>query len=276
MEGRMLKEKSIQVTKFLLLTVWLTLSLAKYDAWAGEPFKAGERLIYSVEWDPPWYFFFLPRMEAGEIELRLSGETEYNGNNALQISFKAHSSGTLLKLAGVKIDDDFTFLSEPATFCSLKVSKKIQEGKRKRQIDIEYLRQSGQLHIREMDMSMDPPKLRKDETIDSIPECVQDPFSALYFLRIAQLQTGYVRSSIIGHDDKIKEIRSQVETREIIKTPAGKFSAWRVSTFALMGGLFKDGGRFRIWLSADERKMPVQFEAKVHLGSVIGKLKRLP
>lgn len=260
--------------KFLLLTGCLILAVAKSTALAGEPFTVGERLIYSVEWDPPWYLFFLPRMEAGEIEIRLSDETEYK--NALQISFKARSSGALFKLVGVKVDDNFTFLSEPATFCSLKVSKNIQEGKRKRQIDIEYLRQSGQLHIREVDISTAPPKLRKDEIKNSIPECVQDPFSALYCLRMAQLQTGYVHRSIVGHDDTVKEIRSQVETREIIKTPAGRFSAWRISTSALMGGLFKYGGQFRIWLSADERKIPVQFEAKVHLGRAIGKLKKLP
>jgi hypothetical protein len=262
------------IMKSLLLALCLAFAFAKNDASAGEPFSIGERLIYSVEWDPPWYLFFLPRMEAGELELRLSNETEYN--NALRISFKAHSSGAFLKLAGVKVDDDFTFLSEPATFCSLKVSKKIQEGKRKRQIDIEYFRQTGELHIRELDISTDPPKLRRDETKNSIPECVQDPFSALYCLRMAQLQTGYVHRSIIGHDDKIKEISSRVESREIIKTPAGKFSSWRISTSALMGGLFKDGGQFRIWLSADERKMPIQFEAKVSLGRAIGKLKRLP
>jgi hypothetical protein len=267
----MLRNKSIPIAMFLLLAQCLTLVFAKGTASAGEPFGMEELLLYSVEWDPPWYLFFLPRMEAGEIELRLTDETEYK-----KISFKARSSGALLKLAGIKVEDDFTFLSEPETFCSLKVSKKIQEGKRKRQIDIEYLRQTGQLHIREMDMATNPPKPRKEETKNGIPGCVQDPFSALYYLRMAQLQTGYVYRSLIGHDDQVKEIRSQVETKEIIKTPAGEFSAWRISTSALMGGLFKEGGQFRIWLSADERKIPVQFEAKVRLGRAIGKLKKLP
>ena len=265
---------SIQAMKFLLIAGFMTLAFATSSASAGEPFKIGERLIYSVEWSPPWYLFFLPRMEAGEIELQISSETE--NKNALKISFKAHSSGAFLRLAGVTVDDDFTFLSEPTTFCSITVSKKVQEGKRKRQIEIEYLRQSSQLHIRELDTSTNPPNLRKDETKSDIPECVQDPFSALYYLRMAQLQTGYVHRSIIGNDDKVKEINSRVEALEIIKTPAGKLSAWRISTSALMGGLFKDGGQFIIWLSADERKIPIQFEAKVHLGRATGKLKQLP
>ena len=41
-----------------------------------------------------------------------------------------------------------------------------------------------------------------------------------------------------------------------------------------MGGLFKEGGQFKIWFSADEKKVPVQFEVKVKLGRVFGELKR--
>jgi len=40
-----------------------------------------------------------------------------------------------------------------------------------------------------------------------------------------------------------------------------------------MGGLFKEGGQFRLWVSADQRKVPLQFEVKVSLGKVVGKLK---
>ena len=91
-----------------------------------------------------------------------------------------------MKLSGMKIEDEFIFISEPETFCSLSVSQKIREGKRKRQIDVDYLRNTNQLHIREMDESVDPPKLKKDEIKDNIPPCVQDPFSALYFFRMSR------------------------------------------------------------------------------------------
>ena len=39
------------------------------------------------------------------------------------------------------------------------------------------------------------------------------------------------------------------------------------------GGLFSQNGDFHIWMSADERKMPVRFEARVRLGRVLGVLK---
>jgi len=239
----------------------------------GSPFPIPERLVYTVEWDPPWFLFFLPRMDAGEAELHLTGETEYNGKRALKISFKARSSGTLVRLAGVRIDDEFTFLSDPDSFCTLAVTKKIREGKRRKQINVEYLPDTRQLHIREMDEAASPPKLTKDEIKPNLPECVQDPFSALYTFRKSSLKPGFVQIFTVGNDDKIKEVKSQVERQERIEGVAGTSLAWRVSTFALMGGLFKEGGQFRIWFSADERKLPIQFEAKVYLGRAFGKLK---
>jgi hypothetical protein len=239
----------------------------------GLPFSIGERLVYSVEWDPPWFLFFLPRMEAGEAELHLMGETEYHGEKVLKISFKAHSSGTLVRLSGIKIDDEFIFLSDPDSLCTLAITKKVREAKRKKQINVEYLRDARQLHFVEIDEAVNPPKVMKDEVKFDIPECVQDPFSALYTFRKSPLKPGFSQSFMVGNDDKVKEVKSQVETEEIIQCAAGTFPSWRVNTVALMGGLFKEGGQFRLWISADERKIPVQFEAKVHLGRAFGKLK---
>lgn len=237
------------------------------------PFSGGERLVYVVEWDPPWYFFFLPKMEAGEAELLIDREADLNGAKAVRIKFKARSSGALASLAGMKVDDEFVFLAEPETFCSLRVSKKIREGKRKRQVDVEYLRDTQQLRIRETDESVDPPVVKKDNVKDGIPACVRDPFSAIYLMRMSLLRAGYSSVFTIGNDDVIKDVTARVEKQDAVETPAGKFNAWRINTVALIGGLFKGGGQFKIWFSADGRKLPVQFEAKVSLGRAFGKLK---
>jgi hypothetical protein len=239
------------------------------------PFSLGERLVYTIKWDPPWYLFFLPAMEAGEADLQLVGPSDYKNKKALKISLKGRSSGALTKLAGMKIEDTFVFYAEPETFCTLAMSSRISEGKRKRQIDVEYLRETHQLHFREMDEAVVPPKLKKDVFKDGIPSCVHDPFSALYFYRQSQLSIDHVQKLIIGDNDKIKEIQTRVEKKEVLETVIGKVPAWRIQTVALMGGLFKEGGQFMIWLSADERKLPLQFEVKVRLGRVLGKLKRV-
>jgi len=234
---------------------------------------SGERLVFSVEWDPPWYFLFLPTMEAGTIEIQLAGETDYCGKKAVRIMFQANSSGILSKLARLDIEDKFVYLAERETLCCLTVSRKIHEGKRRRQIDVRYFRESGNLHIRELDESVVPPKLKKDTTVGDIPPCVHDPLSAIYLLRMNPFFIKHTRTFLVGHDDRLKKIQTFVEKKENIETPAGKFEAWRTETTALSGGLFKEGGQLRIWFSADEKKLPVQFEIKVRLGRVLGKLK---
>lgn len=238
-------------------------------------FNIGERLQYVIKWDPPWYLFFLPAMEAGELEMQIQGEAEYGNQKALKISFGARSSGTLVKLAGVKVEDTFIVLTDPESFCTFSVSKKIHEGKRRRQIDVEYLRETNRLHFREIDEAAIPSKIKKDEFLENIPSCVQDPLSALYSLRSMELRNGFGKTFVVGHDSRIKEIRVQAESQDKVETQLGNFDSWRINTAALMGGLFKDGGQLTIWLSADDRKLPVQFEVKTRLGRVVGKLKAM-
>lgn len=237
------------------------------------PFTVGERLVYKVEWDPPWYMFFLPSMEAGEVEVLLAETTRHKNRKALKIIFKARSSGRLMRMAGMKIDDEFVLLTDPDTFCTMTVSEKIREGKRKRQVDVEYMPETRQLHIREVDEAPNPPILRRDETKDNIPACVHDPLSAVYLFRKMHLDINHSEIFVIANDDKIQEVQVTVEKKENVNVPLGKMTAWKTNTTALKGGLFRAKGDFKLWLSADHRRLPVQFEAKVNLGRVVGKIK---
>jgi hypothetical protein len=178
-----------------------------------------------------------------------------------------------VKLSGIQIEDEFVFFTEPETLCTLGSSAQIREGKRKRQIEVEYLRENRQLHIREIDESTSPPKLKKDEIKNDIPECVHDPLSALYLFRKSQLQDHYAQTFTLANDAKIREVRATVERQEVLPGTAGKAPAWKVNTVSLMGELFKEVGQFKIWLSADDKKTPIQFEVKVHLGHILGRLK---
>ena len=244
--------------------------------WAGSEDRAdGERLAFKVDWHPPWYLFFLPAMEAGEVEIRVSERTTFEGRPARLVTFDAKSSGTLAKLTGVKIDDRFEYYSDPETLCTLGARKRMAEGKRKREIEVRHYPDERRLHIREIDTGADPPKLKKDRTLDNLPECVQDVFSALTTIRKKELFEKAVYKAVVGDNDTVKEVEVRVGKREQVVTPAGRFDTWRVTTVAVMGGLFKAGGEFRLWLAVDGPKLPVRFEAKVNLGTVTGTLKSM-
>lgn len=264
------------ILNVLLFSLWNT-ALSCQDLPAPKndvsPFAPGESLVFQIEWNPPWFLFFLPNMIAGDAQVQLSQEIEYQGRKAIRIVFKAQSSGTFADLAGVQVDDEFVYISDARTFCTFTAAEKIREGKRRRDIDVVYFPDSERLHIREVDLAVAPGKVKKDEYKENIPKCVKDVFSALLSIRLREFHPGMVQRSLVANTDKIKEVETIVEKQEVINTPMGRFNAWRLNTVALLGTLFKEGGQFRIWLTADQRKLPVQFEAKVRLGKVTGKLK---
>ena len=234
---------------------------------------AGETLVYAIKWDPPWYMFFLPKIEAGELTFEFQGIDEFRGKPAVKIVITARSSGTLARLADMKVEDELLYYSSPETLCAEGSISKIREGKRHRFQELEYFQDERRLHFREYDESVTPSQLQKDITKTDLPPCVRDPFSTLYFYRTLSLVKGYNKDVSVGNNDKVLEVRTRIENQESVDAPTGKISAWKVRTDALRDGLFRENGDFRIWFATDELKTPVRFEAKVRLGNVLGVLK---
>jgi len=238
----------------------------------GSPFQAGEKMLYHVDWNPPWYLFFLPAMEAGTAEISISGRIDYQDKKAVKIAFAVRSSGTLVRLSGFKIDDYYEIFSDPENFCAYAVTKRERQGKWKRDIEIVYMKESRRLHFKDLDVSVDPPLAINDQYVEDVPACVQDYFSALYSLRLKGIETGTVVRSVVGEYGTFKDLEARVEKREWVDTPTGRYDTWRINVQALAGGLFRGGGQFKVWMTADVRKIPVQFEVKASIGKVTGKL----
>ena len=233
----------------------------------------GETLVYTIQWDPPWYMFFLPKMDAGELTFKLRGIEEYREKPALNVVVEARSSGTLTRLANFNVEDEFLFYSDPETLCARGGMSKISEGKRRRLLELEYLQDERGLLFRATDESVTPPRLLRDIRKGDLPPCVYDPFTALYLYRTLPLTKGYVKNLTIGNDDKVLEVRTKIENQENVNTPAGKFKSWKISTNAMRGGLFRESGDFYVWMAADAPKAPVKFDVKVRFGRVVGILK---
>ena len=73
---------ALKITTLLLLLLACGSCVLRAES-TSEPAFIGEKLIYQMEWDPPWYLFFLPNMEAGEIEVQTEGEVEFRNEKAL-------------------------------------------------------------------------------------------------------------------------------------------------------------------------------------------------
>ena len=66
------------------------------------------------------------------------------------------------------------------------------------------------------------------------------------------------------------------QKREKIRVPAGKFECIKVEPFIIGDAIFKTkGGKMLIWMTNDERKMPVLVRSKVMIGSFDAELKKI-
>ena len=108
-----------------------------------------------------------------------------------------------------------------------------------------------------------------------IPPFVHDVVSALYHVRTHDLRSMKKGDVIQMHnffDRETHELQIRVLGRQQIEVEAGIFNTIVIEPIIKQGGLFKSDGRILIWLSDDERKIPVKVSSKILIGSVDAEL----
>jgi hypothetical protein len=97
---------------------------------------------------------------------------------------------------------------------------------------------------------------------------VQDALSSFYLTRFQALPVGGTITFEYHASRKTMPLEVRILGRQKVKTPAGKFSCIVIEPMLRAGGIFKNKGRLVIWLTDDERRIPVQMKSKVLIGSV--------
>jgi hypothetical protein len=107
---------------------------------------------------------------------------------------------------------------------------------------------------------------------DTMPG-IQDVLSAFYYVRTRDLQVGQQFGLPTHSSRKDYSLEVFVHGRETVRVPAGTFDCFVVEPVILGDGLFQHEGKLTIWLTADERKLPVLMKTKVKVGSIDASLK---
>jgi hypothetical protein len=241
----------------------------------GEVFPPGETLVYEVQWEPPIWIFFVPPITAGEIEAHFQEQYRFEERAAHRITAKAVSSGPFPRLTGISVSDSFESVVDAERFCSMKMTKKLREGKRLRDVFLTFDAQTRSGRYEAYDVSKSPRIQLKNEELTNLPECVQDVLSAIFFTRLQELAPGIQFPITIGDDGRVKPIEVRVLQKEQLEVLGRKIPALKLEAKSVFGGLFKEGGIFFVWFSDDKQKLPLQFEARVKLGKVSGFLKQI-
>lgn len=113
-----------------------------------------------------------------------------------------------------------------------------------------------------------------DGTFD-VPPFVHDVVSAFYFVRthdLKKLRKGQTIALKNFFDKQSYDLEVKILGRQRIEVKAGTFDCVVIEPLVKEGGLFKSDGRILIWLSDDDRKIPVKVSTKVVIGSIDAEL----
>ena len=239
-----------RITVVFLVTVALCILVSRPST--AFSFRVPERLLYDVTWTG---------IKAGEASLEL---TDRDG---LLITSTAKSAKwvslfyTVDNRVESRLSGDGTTrkLGQPVRY---RIS--LREGKNKRNKEVIFD------HDRKVASCID--HLRDERKECELPSPAFDPLSSFYFLRTMPLEVGKSVFISVFDNRKVWNVEVQVLGREKIGVPAGEFNTIVVKPLMKSEGIFYRKGELVIWLTDDEKRIPVKVKTKARLGSVIAQL----
>jgi len=217
-------------------------------------------LHYTVSWR---------LMHAGDVELRLDGAPE-GTNPTWEAVLALKSVGFVSSL--YRVDNQYN-VSFDDGFCADSSLFLVAERAKRRRIEVAYQQPPGSASYRELDLRND--EIVNEKSID-VPPCVHDELAALSLLRTMSLEPGASIELPISNGKKSVSARVEVRGRERIETPSGVYDTLRYEAFLYNDVLYRRKGRLFLWLTDDDRRLPVQIRVKLgfFIGTVTLKLEK--
>ena len=209
-----------------------------------QPFRSGESLKFSVQ-----YGF----IKAGTAYLEVPQVREWNGRRVYTLVARAESNAFFSRFYKVRNRIE-SFWDKDGLF-SWRYTENRREGGYRAQSEILFDQEHHEARY-------------SDGRSFPIPPQVQDALSSFYYTRFQALPLGGSIVFDYHASRKSQPLEVKVLGRERVQTPAGTFDCVAIEPILKAGGIFKNKGRLVIWLTDDERRMPVLMRSKVAVGSI--------
>ena len=148
-----------------------------------------------------------------------------------------------------------------------------REGSRHRETTVNFDRNRNRAFLTEKDLVKNTIVSKTDV---QIPNCAHDVITALKQLRRTKVEVGQSVQIPVTDGRKSAAVKVEAQEREQVKTPAGTFNAVRYEVNLLNGVVYSRKGRAFVWLTDDDRRLPVQFLLRMNfpLGTVTLELEK--
>ncbi|GBD05037.1 hypothetical protein HRbin20_00614 [bacterium HR20] len=239
------------VAALVLLVAGATTARDEFRYVPNEAFGLGERLEYRVG-----YKF----ITAGRAYFQIAPEpVQHEGRPCYDINFEVRSLEALDWLYRVR--DRYRTILDVAGIFPWEFEQHIREGNFQRDFHARFDQRNRKA-------------ITTEGTFD-VPPYVHDIVSAFYYVRTLNLGA-YSKGSIIQlqnfFDRQTHDLGVRILGRQTIEVEAGRFRCIVIEPLIKEGGLFKSEGRILIWLSDDERKIPVKVSTRIPIGTIDAEL----
>jgi len=231
----------------------------EYPVVSNTAFGIGEILKFKIR-----YGF----IKAGTAVMKVMAATDSSQRKMYHLQSTAKSLSSFNWI--YKVNDVVNSFVDFGGFYPLKFEKKLREGSYHADLFVDYFHEDSLakvLFVRH--------KKGKDPKYYSvkIPPFAKDVLSSFYYIRTQELEVG--KSIFLTNHEKSKtyDLEIKVLERKTVKVSAGKFRCLVVEPM-LKGNeaIFKQKGRLRIWLTDDDRKIPVLMKSKIMVGNITTEL----
>ena len=218
------------------------------------PFSPGEKLTLRVRWA------FIP---AGEVQLEILPFKMVNGVKSYHFAMTARTYPIVDPF--YKVRDRVDAYTDVDMTHSL-LYKKNQQGKSKRNVVVNFDWEKREARYSNFEERREPV---------SISPGSFDPLSVFYAFRLFELKDGLRIKAPVTDGKKFVNGEATVLKKEKIYVADAWYETYLVEPdLKHIGGIFKKSknAKLRIWVTADERRMPIKIKSKVAVGSFVAEL----
>jgi hypothetical protein len=220
---------------------------------ADAPFGAGERIGMRISW---------ARLLAGRATLQVEA-AERSGRPVLELVLEARSQGFFAWLTRFHVEDRTVAAWDGERGCSVGIEKKLREGRHRREQRVRFDPETGAAVVD--DQRLEPRY--------EVGECVQDILSAFFVARAAGWNADGELPAVRTFDNgRLFDLHFRAARLDRLDLPAplGRNVGARVFEVMLVPetGVFEQQGRLFLWVTDDERRIPVRLRAKAPVGWV--------
>lgn len=214
-------------------------------------FGVGERLVFDVG-----YSF----ITAGEAVMSIPSSDTIFGRPCYQVSFAVISTPTFSWI--YKVEDRYETLLDVRGIFPWRFTQHVREGNYSRDFTATFDQVNNIAHA--------------DSEAFPVPPYVHDVVSAFYFMRTLDFSTARIGEKTVLHNfykDSTYALPVKFLGRQRLEVEAGTFDCVILEPLIKEGGLFKSEGRVIVWLTDDDRRIPVKVSTKIFIGSIDAELR---